>query len=105
MRLFRGLPVLFFFTAVAACAPDDAAPIAADDHDVTGTAVANKKALFEGDFYYARVANDELSMWKADPKSGAHCPDGETSDAKLVYKTKKFSVRTSGNMTRDTPKS
>lgn len=34
-----------------------------------------------------------------------HCPDGDATDGKLVYKTNKFSVRTSGNLTNGTPKS
>lgn len=102
---FRWLAPLLFLLP-AACAVDEPGGTASgDEQDVTGTAVASKKALFKGDFYYTRVEGGELSIWKADPKSDAHCPDTETSDAKLVFKTKKFEKRTSGNLTLNTPKS
>jgi hypothetical protein len=112
------------FGAVPACAVEDTGGTTGDDQDVTGSAVANRKDLFEGEFYFARIKNwdegrmspqslrdeqqvqgAEFLLYKANKDSGAHCPDGETSDAKLVYKTKKFSLRTSGNLTNGTPKS
>jgi hypothetical protein len=94
-----------------------------DEQDITGTAVRSKKELFEGEIYYARVTGwsdnralntlqdettsrgSELSIFKASKGSNTHCPDNEASDSKLVYKTKQFSLRTSGNLTNGTPKS
>lgn len=111
-------------TTAPGCASEEPKADASDEQDVTGTAVASKDKLWDGDFYYVRItswdaskmtpaalkdetttAGSEMSMFVGDAKSGAHCPDAETSDAKLVYKTKKFSLRTSGNLTNGTPKS
>jgi len=96
-------PLLFL---IAGCAADqaDADVAGADEQDVTGTAVASKKALFAGDFYYARVKDGELAIFKSDAASNEHCPDGDATDAKLVFRTKKFSVENSGNFTANTPK-
>jgi hypothetical protein len=94
-------PLLFCF----ACGAGESAPTGGDEADVTGTAVASKKALFAAELYYARVADGEFSLWKSDAASGTHCPDGEVTDAKLVFKTKKFAVENSGNFTANTPKS
>lgn len=111
--------------AVPACAsPTDDPAAAGDEQNVTGSAVGSKKELFEGEQYYVRVVGwdpskmsnqslrdeqrtqgAELAIYKADKTSGLHCPDAETSDGKLVYKTQKFSLRTSGNLTNGTPKS
>src|SRR5688500_287396 len=102
LRWLLSLPLLL---SAACTAPvEDAPSVGGDEQDVTGPAVADKKALFAGDFYYTRVLDGELSIWKADKRSGAHCPDGETNDAKLVYKTKKFERETSGNFAANTPK-
>jgi len=124
--------LLFLLAAAAAsalfapgCAPAEApASVGSDEADVTGTAVADKAKLFAGELYYVRikgwdparmspaslvdeqsVAGAELSIHVTDKASGAHCPDADVVDAKLVYRTKKFSVRTSGNFTNGTPKS
>ena len=122
------LPALLFLIAacaVPACAaPSNEAGSSGGESDITGTAVASKKELFEGEEYYVRVTSwdpakmsvaslhdeqhtdgAELSIFKADKTSGLHCPDVESTDAKLVYKTQKFSLRTSGNLTNGTPKS
>jgi hypothetical protein len=96
---------LLLLLVVPACAADPSEEATAGaDEDVTGPAAADKKALFGGDFYYTRVKDGELSIWKADKRSAAHCPDAEIGDAKLVYKTKKFERETSGNFTANTPK-
>src|SRR5690348_10396205 len=99
-------PLLFL--SLAACATESTADDSAaggDEQEVTGTAVASKKAFFAGDFYYARIANGEFSLWKSDEASDQHCPDGDLEGGKLVFKTKKFSVENSGNFTANTPKS
>jgi hypothetical protein len=91
---------------------------------MTTSAVANKDAFFAEDMYFVRingwdpkrmtpasmleeqkVDGAEMLVFKTHAKSGAHCPDKEVTDADLVYKTKVFTVRTSGNLTNGTPKS
>lgn len=86
---------------------------------------AQKDAFFSSDqMYYARidgwrrewmspasldaersVRGATFSLYKADPHSQQHCPDGDASDDQLVYKTTDFTLRTSGNKTKGTPKS
>jgi hypothetical protein len=51
------------------------------------------------------VAGAEVSVYKSNAGSSAHCPDGEIRDADLVHSGKAFSLRTSGNFTNGMPKS
>lgn len=117
-------PLLALLLVAPACAPAGDDPVAAGESDVTGTAVASKDDLFEGEIYYARVTGwdpsrmtpesvrdeqhtegAELALFKAKKDSTVHCPDADATDAALVYKTQKFALRTSGNFTNGTPKS
>jgi spore coat protein CotH len=108
-----------FAALVGACAApaDDAS---SSEAAVTTEALASKKELFAQDLLFVRVtgwAGDpddlknlrdsaklgdaELRIFKADPRSGEHCP----SSGALVYASKAFSLRTSGNLTNGTAKS
>jgi hypothetical protein len=122
--------ILVLLTAIGLCAStgcapsDDLAPDEEGVQDLTSGAVANKDAFFAEDMYFVRItgwdparmtpqslldeqkaAGAELLVFKTRAKSSTHCPDGEVKGSDLVYKTKAFSVRTSGNLTNGTPKS
>lgn len=77
-----------------------------------------------GSFYYFRVdgwpadrrapadldealafPGSELRIYRARPAAPQHCPDSEVSADDLVFSTRHFSMRTSGNLTNGTPKS
>ncbi|MBK6460917.1 MAG: CotH kinase family protein [Myxococcales bacterium] len=92
--------------------------------EVMGTAFASKEALFGADMLFVRiqgwdpakmtpatlasetaVPGAELVVYRAKANSKLHCPDSEASTADLAYKTKTFTLRTSGNLTNGTPKS
>jgi len=117
------LALLLAAPACGASASDDVTT-GANEADVTGTAVASTRELFDGELYYARVTGwdpnrttpaslrdeqhtegAEFAIFKADKASTIHCPDVETSDFTLVYKTNAFGLRTSGNFTNGTQKS
>src|SRR5688500_6055036 len=51
------------------------------------------------------VAGSELRVIRIDPSNPTHCPDADVGADDLVFKTKEFNVRTSGNLTNGTPKS
>lgn len=78
----------------------------------------------DGTMYFVRIANwdpnrmtpaslaDEISVpgsevriYRIDPNNPHHCPDGDVGEPDLVFETKEFDVRTSGNFTNGTPKS
>lgn len=103
-----------------ACAPAPEDATAAADDAITTDALPNKEALFaEGLLFVrvtgwagdpdalkdlrdaARLGDAEIRILKADPQSGEHCP----SSGALVYRSKAFTLRTSGNLTNGTPKS
>lgn len=110
--------------AVASFAPACAAPSAEPgqaDEDITTDALRSKKELFEQEMLFVRIrgwdgdpdalrnereevrrGDPELLLYKTSARSDEHCPStGNT----LVYKTKAFGLRTSGNLTNGTPKS
>ncbi|MFO0678331.1 MAG: CotH kinase family protein [Polyangiaceae bacterium] len=86
--------------------------------------VASKDAFFDDDvLYFVRVQGwdpskmggpvlddaqttpgAELRVYKTKANSKWHCPDPEVTNADLVYSTKAFSLRRSGNFTRNAPK-
>jgi hypothetical protein len=51
------------------------------------------------------VAGSEVRVYRIDPENPNHCPDGDVGANDLVFSTKEFNVRTSGNFTNGTPKS
>ena len=117
--------LLSFLTAAALVACSDAPlPEEETEHEITGTAFRTKKELFESEMLFVRingwderkmtpaaladetaVSNAELVVYKARAKSTLHCPDAEATTADLAYKTRSFTLRTSGNLTNGTPKS
>ncbi len=112
--------------AAAAClpAPSEEETWAAES-SLTTEVVRGKSEFFaDQTFYFVRISGwdesrmspqalvdessvpgAELLVYKARRESERHCPDVETSDATLVYRTKDFTIRTSGNKTNGTPKS
>lgn len=118
------LPALLFTLAsvLAGCA--DAPATAQAEDDLTTQVIPNKDAFFAEAMYFVAI-NDwdaakmtpaslaaeqktegaELIVAKTNPKSGLHCPRSEVDERSVVYKTKAFSLRTSGNLTNGTPKS
>jgi hypothetical protein len=117
-----------------ACGADSGESGQANDEYVDGddpggkadSANAEAKTAFFGPkgFYYVRikgwnpswmtpesleaertVSGAEVLVYKANAGSSLHCQDAEVRDADLVYSTKTFTVRTSGNFTNGTPKS
>lgn len=114
----RALPLL-----LVAVLP--ALPACGGDGDDTATVVGNAEdaaSFFRDDkLYYVRitgwdgskmtpealenetaVAGATLRIFETSPTSERHCPDGEGTQ---IYETKLFSLRTSGNFTKGTPKS
>jgi hypothetical protein len=51
------------------------------------------------------VPGSEVRVYRIDPDNPNHCPDGDVGADDLVFETKEFGVRTSGNLTNGTPKS
>jgi len=51
------------------------------------------------------IEGAELSVYRSNARSPAHCPEAEVNDADLVYESGDFSLRTSGNFTNGMPKS
>lgn len=115
--------VVLFLALVPGCAQTVEEQATSED-EVMGTAFASKEALFAADMLYVRlngwdgnkmspaalkdetkVPNAELLVYRGKASSALHCPDAEATPADLVYKTKSFSLRTSGNLTNGTPKS
>jgi hypothetical protein len=122
-RLLGLLTVVSLVMAPGCAAGDDGDP-GAGSADVTTSAIPNKDAFWAEDMFFIRingwdpnkmtpasmdaeqrVGGAELLVYKTKATSSAHCPDNEVQTSDLVYKTQTFSVRTSGNMTKDTPKS
>ncbi len=66
-----------------------------DPNKMTPASLANEVA----------VAGSEVRVYRIKTDNPNHCPDGDVDAADLVFKTKKFNVRTSGNLTNGTPKS
>lgn len=52
-----------------------------------------------------KVPGAKLEIFIADPKSQHHCPDQENATGEALFSTSSFSIKTSGNMTKNTPKS
>lgn len=127
MRVFsRRHASLALLTALSlgACATSES-ETGSTVQEVTTNVVRSKSDLFAQEAtYFVRIANwdgrymtpaslnDErmtagssMRLYKTAISSGAHCPDGEVSDSNLVFETKTFSLRTSGNVTNGTPKS
>jgi hypothetical protein len=123
----RGLLLLLWTLAasIPACAANDAPSDEGDDDaEITTGRFANRGDLFGADMLYVRVTGwdsnrmtpavlkdaqtvngAELAVFTAKPETNVHCPDAEATGDRLVYQTKKFSLRTSGNLTNGTPKS
>lgn len=116
--------LLLALTLAAACAPPSAEETGSSEDEVMGTAFASKAEMFATDMLFVRlngwdgnkmtpaslkdetkVENAELLVYRARASSQLHCPDAEATPADLVYKTKSFTIRTSGNLTNGTPKS
>jgi hypothetical protein len=110
----RALPLLL--VSLAACGGGDE-----DTASVVGNADEASSFFRDEKLYYVRITGwdkgkmtpqsleDEttidgatLRIFETSPTSERHCPDGE---GKQVYETKLFSLRTSGNFTKGTPKS
>jgi hypothetical protein len=120
LALSTRLAVLLVTAVSAACS--GGAPSGGTAEDAVTTAVLKDKAeLFGRDMLYVRIRGwdgrkmdpgalrdetttpgAEILVFTANPRSDKHCPDGE---GELVYRTKAFSLRTSGNLTNGTPKS
>ena len=116
--------VLLLALGTAAFAPGCATPAAdasTGEDDITTDLLANKKELFEQEMLFvritnwagnpddlrnlrddARLGNAEVAVYETNAQSDEHCPN---TGNKLVFKTKKFALRTSGNLTNGTPKS
>jgi hypothetical protein len=100
------------------------------DDDGFDTGKADGTTLSEDDFwgantmYFVRIADwdptrmtpdqlaekvsvpgSEVRVYRIDPANPRHCPDADVGAKDLVYATKSFNLRTSGNMTKGTPKS
>lgn len=105
--------------ALAACGATEP-EIARGEDEVTTEALGGKSALFDEPMLFVRIAgwagdpdalptlrdsarlgDATLRIFRADPKSQEHCP----ADGALVFESKAFEVRTSGNLTNGTPKS
>jgi spore coat protein CotH len=116
---------LLALCAGAACAaePGDAAP-GHDDRDDKAEEAAKAEFFSTKNFYFVRidgwdpakmspqalgedtqVFEAEVSIARADPDSPDGCPDEEVRDGDVLHRTVDFSIRTSGNMTKGTPKS
>ncbi len=55
---------------------------------------------------FQSVPGAKFRVFESDPQSQLHCPDDEVDDARdLVFETDAFKIRTSGNLTKNTPKS
>lgn len=84
----------------------------------------SREAFFAEPLYYIRIRNWDdgkmspaalgedtkvdgavLEVFRVKPSDDHHCPDSVVDEGDLVYRTKKFDVRTSGNLTKGTPKS
>ncbi len=108
--------------AVGGCSSEP--ETAQSDDDLTTNVIPNKDAFFAEDMYFVSVKGwdarkmtpaslhdeqqtegAELVITKTKAKSGLHCPNAEVGTNDLVYKTKAFSLRTSGNLTNGAPKS
>ena len=115
---------LLLLALVPGCAPQASENVTSSEDEVMGTAFASKDEMFATDMLFVRlnawdgnkmtpaslkdetkVANAELVVYRAKASSQLHCPDAEAAPADLVYKTKSFTIRTSGNLTNGTPKS
>lgn len=51
------------------------------------------------------VPGSEVRVYRIDPENPNHCPDADVGEDDLVFRTRAFDVRTSGNFTNGTPKS
>lgn len=105
----------------AAPSSETSSPTGAGEDDITTELLTSKKQLFEQPMLFvritgwsgnpddlrwqredARLGDAELSIHAADPQSTEHCP---ATGGRLIFKTKAFALRTSGNFTNGTPKS
>ena len=112
----------FVFSALAACSSTSADDGVSSDQDITTNALASKKELFDQEMLFvrvtgwngdpdalhlqkdaARLGDAEVQIYETDARSSSYCPDAAAGA--LVYKSKSFSLRTSGNLTNGTPKS
>lgn len=92
-----------------------------DEDAITTNLLGSKKELFDQEMLFvritgwsgnpevlnqqrdeARLGDAEISIYKTDARSSEHCP---SSGNQLVYRTKAFTLATSGNLTNGTPKS
>ncbi len=111
----------FAFVALAACSAQSSDDVSSDE-DLTTNVLSSKKELFDHEMLFVRVTgwdgdpddlrnlrdatklgNAEIQIYKTDARSDQHCPDANANA--LAYKSKTFSLRTSGNLTNGTPKS
>jgi spore coat protein CotH len=54
---------------------------------------------------YTEVDGSRFYVYESDPSSYRHCPDEEVSRADRIHRAENFKMRTSGNLTKGTPKS
>lgn len=123
LQLSRILGLLLTAPACVDSDGNDDRNSAGASNDITTSEIRSKQELFEQDMLFIRVrgwdpnkmspqalngetsvANAELLVFKTGTKETRHCPDPD-GERGLVFKTKAFSVRTSGNKTNGTPKS
>lgn len=125
------LSTLFLFAALGAtsalgvlaqgCAAPPADHASAGEDEITTDLLSSKKELFDQEMLFVRITNwagspddlrnlrddarlgdAEVAIYKTNAQSNEHCP---SAGNRLVYQTKAFTLRTSGNFTNGTPKS
>jgi hypothetical protein len=118
------LRCVFWLGLAAACAAPDADSTGDDDGKADGNGLPEADFWGAGSMYYVRidgwdpsrmspdrlvdeVAVDgaEVRVYQIEHDNGRHCPDGDVGDGDLVFSTRDFTLRTSGNFTNGTPKS
>jgi len=114
---------LWLLGLLAACA----APGDGDDQGPGGKAdgaISETDFWGDGTMYFVRIASwdpsrmtpdrladevsvpgSEIRIYRLDPNDPKHCPDADVGANDLVFSTRDFTVRTSGNLTNGTPKS
>lgn len=127
-------PIVFTAAAAVGCSssselkqnlPPEAA-LESDDDGKADSVTTQAKSDFFGSqsFYYVTIRDwdttrmtpeslesatategAQVLIYKANASSPLHCPDAEATDQNLVYSGNSFTLRTSGNFTKGTPKS
>lgn len=106
-------------TVLPGCAASDPTPVVAEEN-ITSDVLRSKEEFFAQDMLFvrivgwagdpdalpsqrddARLGDAEIRIYRTQAAHAEHCP----SDGTLLYRSRAFSLRTSGNLTNGTPKS